>query len=288
MEKKKITWYDNANIVVNVIIGIILAIVICSQSFAIGGGVSLTLFGSVINHNSMYLLILIYFILLKTSFGKVYFNYLNLYFMFIYLIFSIASLLTFVQSFSLDTLLSFTLLSFGLNIIMLIYLVHTFFRGTRVWKEFRLSESPFNEFTNDFFFYSIVIVGALLLSVNLISTREISGVVISTLDYLFTVLLGRYVFLYRNYLDFHKIDSKNDGNFDEVRETVKNSIEETTDIIKTTIENVDIEETFQNVKEKVEEATEDIANQISGDQVEGKSTSKSEKKKKTNKKKGEE
>lgn len=288
MEKKKLVWYDNANIVVNVIIGIILAIVVCSQSFAIGGGVSLTLFGSVINHNSMYFLILIYFILLKTSFGKVYFNYLNLYFMFIYLIFSVASLLTFIQSFSLDTLLSFTLLSFGLNIIMLIYLIHTFFRGTRVWKEFRLSESPFNEFTNDFFFYSIVIVGALLLSVNLISTREISGVVISTLDYLFAVLLGRYVFLYRNYLDFHKIDYKNDGNFDEVRESVKNSIEETTDKIKTTVESVDIEETFQNVKDKVEEATEEIANQINGDQVENESTSKSENKKKTNKKKGEE
>ena len=284
MEKKKLAWYDNANVVVNTIIGIILAIVICSQSFAIGGGVSLTLFGSVINHNSMYFLILIYFILLKFSFGKIYYNYLNLYFMFIYFIFSVASLLTFVQSFSLDTLLSFTLLSFGLDVIMLLYLVHTFFRGTRIWNEFRLSQSPFNEFTNEFFFYSIVIVGALLLSVNLISTREISGVVLSTLDYFFVVLLARYVFLYRDYLDRHKIDSKNEGNFDEVRESVKSGIEETTDKIKNTIENVDIEETFQNVKDKVEEATDAIAKEISGEHEE---ENNSEVKKKTHKKKGE-
>ena len=76
--KKEEKWYNQGGKVVNLILLTILLIIIFSQSFATTEGFSLTLFGSIINHNSVYLFVLIYFILLKFNFGKKYFNYLNL------------------------------------------------------------------------------------------------------------------------------------------------------------------------------------------------------------------
>ena len=88
MEKKnnskELNWYDSGNVITSLIIGIILLVIVCSQSFAVSGKSSLALFGSVINHNSIYLLVLVYFIALKTKEGKRYFNYLNVVLIFIY------------------------------------------------------------------------------------------------------------------------------------------------------------------------------------------------------------
>lgn len=205
-ENKKVQWYDNPNIIVYLMFLVIGLIVTCSQSFAKSGGISLALFGSIINHNSIYLLVLIYFILLKTKFGKKFFNYMNIILIFIYLITSVTSLLTVVQMFSLNTLLSFFL-----NFMLLIYMSHTFLRGTRLWNEFKLSKSLFNEFDNNFYFYSIIACGSILLIVNFISTVVIRGVVISTLDYLYLLLLTKYIYLYHDYLDVKKIDVVDKG-----------------------------------------------------------------------------
>ena len=68
-EKKKkeiIEWYDSPRFISNLMILLIFSIVICSQSFAIGDNYSLKLFGSIINHNTVYMLVLIYFLSLKT------------------------------------------------------------------------------------------------------------------------------------------------------------------------------------------------------------------------------
>ena len=108
-EKKENAWYNNGNKLVDLILATILLIIIFSQSFATTGGFSLTLFGSIINHNSVYLFVLIYFILLKFSFGKRYFNYLNLVLIFLYGLTTITSLITLVQAFTLNTVLEFTI-----------------------------------------------------------------------------------------------------------------------------------------------------------------------------------
>lgn len=248
MNDKK--WYDNANIVVNLIIGVIIGIIIFSQSFAIGG--ELTLFGSVINHNSIYFLILIYYLFLKFSFGKKYFNYLSIFLIFIYSIFGITSLLTVVQAFSLNTVLSFTL-----DFLLLVYLIHTFLRDTRLWSELRLYHSPFNELTNEWLFYSIIVISTFLLAVNLISTVALSGVVISILDYIFYLLFSRYIYLYREYLDTNKIDIDNDGNFNSIREDIKSTVYDAEDKIKDTIDKVDSGEMSETIKKKVEEVSHD-------------------------------
>ena len=60
-KKEIIEWYDNPNFISNLMIVLIFSIIICSQSFAIGDNNSLQLFGSIINYNTVYILVLIYF-----------------------------------------------------------------------------------------------------------------------------------------------------------------------------------------------------------------------------------
>ena len=54
MEKEEF-WYDNPNIVTNLIIGLIAIIVILSQSFAINNNLTTgEILRNIINHNSIY------------------------------------------------------------------------------------------------------------------------------------------------------------------------------------------------------------------------------------------
>lgn len=224
-EKKDIKWYESGNAITSIIIGIIIVTIVCSQSFAVvGGNSSLSIFSSVINHNSIYLLVLIYFVVLKTKWGKRYFNYLNVFLVIIYFLATITSLLTVIQSFSLNTILAFLV-----NLVLIVYLFHTMFRDTLVWKELKLGNSPFNELSNDSYYYTLFVLVVISLVVNLISTVVVSGLFISILDALYILLLGRYIFLYREYLDYNKIDSNNKGNFDEIRENISNDLKEVRD-----------------------------------------------------------
>ena len=253
MNDKKIKWYDSGNQITNLIIGVIFVIIISSQSFAVGETFSLQLLGSIINHNSIYLFVLVYFIFIKFSFGKKYFNYLNVGLFFIYFISAFTSLLTVVQSFSLDSLLDFVLALF-----ILVYMLHTLFRDTLIWKEFKLFNSPFNELSNDWLFYSVVLISFTLLIINLISTVVLSGVVISILDTIYVILFGRYIYLYRDYLDKNKIDVNNNGNFDAIKETIKTTVDETTDKVKTAIEDAKIDEKINNAKDAIVDTANDV------------------------------
>lgn len=269
-DRRDIKWFDNSNVITSLMIGVILLIIVCSQSFAVRGEYSLALFGSIINHNSVYLLVIIYFVLLKTHFGKKYFNYLNLVLIFIYSITMATSLLTVVQAFSLNTVLTFFT-----NVVMVIYLFHTMFRDTRVWKEFSLGNSPFNELSNEWYFYALVILSLILLTVNLVSTVVVGGVIISILDTLYIVLFSRYVYLYRDFLDKHKIDSNNKGNFTEVKENIKEacsdvleSIDEFSNEIEIKVDEVKDKavDMVQHVKEKSENITVEDAKDVDDSQ----------------------
>lgn len=233
MEKEKEYWYDSANVITSLIIITILFIMICSQSFAANGDNSFKLITSMINHNITYVLILIYFVLLKFKIGKKYFNYLNLFLLVLYIISTITSLLTLFQSFTLSTVFDFII-----NFVFLVYFSHTMFRDTSYWKEYRLGDSPFNEFNNEWYFYVIVILAVLSLCVNLISVAEIKGVILAILDCIYAILFGRYIYLYRDYLDSHKININNSGNFEEIKDNIKESINKVSDIIEDTTDKI--------------------------------------------------
>ena len=260
-DKHNLKWYDNAKTITSLIIVTIILIFICSQSIAVGVNNSFKIFSSVINHNTSYLLILIYFISIRTKFGKRYFNYFNLFLIFIYFILSVTSFLTIIQSFSFNTIIEFVL-----NIVILIYLFHTMFRDTRIWKEYKLGDSPFNEVPNDYFFSTILILITISLIINLVSTVVLSGLIISILDAIYVGLLSRYIFLYREYLDQNKLDINNKGNFDSIKNEVsqnidefkknlddfKDNIKEKTDDI---IEKYDLDEKIDNTKDKLVESS---------------------------------
>ena len=253
MAKKKIekvAWYNDAQIITGLILSTVILIVLCSQSFA-NGEFSFALFSSVINHNSIYLLVFIYFLLIQIHFGKKYFNYLNAFLIFIYIITTFTSFLTLTQSLDLTTVFTFIL-----NFIFLVYFIHTFLRGTRFWEELHLSSSPFHELTNEGVYYAIVIISVLLLAVNLINTVAISGVVLSVLDTVYFMLLGRYAYLYWEYLDKKKIDNENEGNLDDVKVKVQEVLDKT-DVDEIIVDSIkDVKGVFTKEKEEEEEVIE--------------------------------
>ena len=127
-----------------------------------------------------------------------------------------------------------------------------------------MSYSPFNELTNEWFFYAILVVTVISLAVDLISTVEIDGVVLSFLDALYYGLFARYVFLYREFLDKKKLDADNAGNFDEVREKVQDVLDQTeiddkiVDGVKAVHEKVDTFVKENEIDKKVEKVKDDI------------------------------
>ena len=249
--EKKTKWYDSANIITTMIIVFIFLIIIFSQSFALGRNGSLELFTSIINHNSIYLFVLIYFILLKTPAGKRYFNYLSVLLIFIYFITTSTSLLTLLQAFSINTILDFTL-----NVLLLIYLLHTLMRDTRIWREFYLSKSPFNELPNEFMFYSIMGVSIILLVVNLINTVAISGVVLSISDTIYIILLGRYIYLYRKYLDKKSVGDN--MNFDDLKKTIKEVDEKVSKTVDGIAGDIDKYVKEKEIDKKIDKAKEEV------------------------------
>lgn len=194
---KQVFWYDDGGKLTNLLIVLILIIIILSQSFAINNELSaMDIFSNVLNHNSIYLIMLLYFAFLKTPMGKKYFNYMNFILIFIYFIMFITSLLSIFHGFSLNNLLNVVL-----NFVIFIYLFHVFLRETRIWDDFRLNSSPFNELTNEWFYSTVVIVSVVLLSVNLILTTTLDGTLLTLLDSFYIIMFSRYVYLYRDYLD---------------------------------------------------------------------------------------
>ncbi len=262
--EKKIKWYDNANMITSLIIGTILLIIIFTQSFALGRNGSIELFTSIINHNSIYLFILVYFILIKFYIGKRYFNYLSVLIIFIYFITTTTSFLTLIQAFSLITSLDFLI-----NILLLVYLIHTLMRDTRIWREFYLSKSPFNELPNEFMFYSIIVVSIILLAVNLISTIAISGVFISILDTIYIILLTRYIYLYRVFLDKKKKEVGDTMNLEdlkkkinEVDKKVSNRLDEFGKDVDNYVKEKEIDKKIDKARDTVVKTAKNVGKQV--------------------------
>lgn len=203
--KKEREWYDNPNIITTVAIAILTLIIILSQSYAVKNNLSTNdILRNLLNHNMIYIIGLIYFIPLKTKAGKKYFNYLNLFLIIVYLIFSITSLLSIIRSFGLTSLINL-----GINIVFLIYMCHVFLKKTRFWKEFKLEKSPFNEIRNENYYYIQIILSITLLVINLVYSSNIDGVVLSLVGMVYTIVLARYIYIYQKHLEITQ-DKKKD------------------------------------------------------------------------------
>ena len=251
-KKSEIEWYDNPTVITNLILLMTALIVILSQSFAVNNGLgAMEILSGILNHNIGYLLVAIYFVSLKTKTGKRYFDFLNIFLIILYGLTSITSLLTLLQSFGLGSLLGFC----G-DLIILVYMIHTFLRSTRIWKGLGLNKSPFNEINNSSYFYSVLVLSITLLAVNLISTTSFDGTLLALMDAGYTILFVRYIFLYGEFLNSKKISVNNEGNFEQYKEIVK---EEINGFI---VEN-ELDEKIENIKDKVSDFVEDVKEKAS-------------------------
>lgn len=285
MKKVPVEWYDNPGIVTNFIIALIAVIIILSQSFAINNNLSAQeILGSIINHNSVYLIVLVYFVALKTKIGKRYFDFLNVFLILLYFIIAITSILTVFQSFSLETLVDCTL-----HLILFVYLFHTLFRRTRVWNEFHLAKSPFNEIKNDAYFYSIIVLNVVLLAIDLIATTTFDGTILSCLDAIFMVLFARYIFLYGCFLDNKEKKINPTTSVEEIKEKVeqvKDKLDEVVDDITDSVE-----KKIDSVQEVIDGTLSDKKEDVPKKETKKKKTTKktsTKKKESADKKKGDE
>lgn len=197
-DKNKLMWYNNSDIITNIIIGLIVLIIILSQSFAINNNLSATnIIRDIINHNILYFFVLIYFVLLKFKVGKRYFNYLNLFLTLLYLISTVTSILSVFQLITVSSVLAL-----AIKVIILVYLVHIMFTDTRYYDDLKISKSLFNDISNDTYFSSISVLSLILLAINLIFVESFDGAVLTILDSIFYIVFARYIYLYREYLDF--------------------------------------------------------------------------------------
>ena len=196
IEREK-EWYDNPNILTTLLIVFIAIIIILSQAFAVNNLETSDILRSLLNYNSIYIFALVYFIILKTHIGRKYFNFLNIFFIIIYFLNTFASILTVFQSFGVSSLMSF-----ALNFIILFFMTYTFMRETRFYKELKLERIPFDEVTNEWYFYTIGILSLVLLVADLIVVENFQSVVLSLFNCIYTILFSRYVFLYNCHLEF--------------------------------------------------------------------------------------
>ena len=166
----------------------------------------------------------------------------------LYFITGVTSILTVFQSFSLETLISC-----AMHLVLFIYLFHTFFRRTRVWREFHLTKSPFNEIKNDAYFYSITVLVVLLLAIDLIATTTFDGTVLALFDAIYMVLFARYVYLYGCFLDNKEKKINPTTSIEEIKEKVeevKERLDDVVDDIQDKVEGVVKEVTDDDSKKK--------------------------------------
>ncbi|MBQ3469244.1 MAG: hypothetical protein IJH18_04260 [Bacilli bacterium] len=198
--KKDDKWYNNPNLIILFLIALSAIIILSSQSFAVKNNMdAVSILRSLLNHNTIYFMSLAYFIILQIRVGKKYFNFLNVLLIIVYFIMFMSSLFTVFQSFGLAYIVEL-----GLHLVILLYLIYTFIKETKVWRELKLNKVPFDEIGNDMYFYLIAILSIVALVVNLIDASNFDEVCVSLLGSLYYILFGRYIYLYKAYSDSKK------------------------------------------------------------------------------------
>lgn len=199
---KEKDWFDSPRMVTYVIIGLLIVLIILSQSFAINSQLGTSdIIRSILNHNSIYVLTLIYFVMLHFKVGKKYFDHLNVIMLVFFGLITLASMFTVFQSFGLASLLQL-----GINILFTIYFLYAFISNTVIGKELHLSTSVIVELKNEQYFYLITTLLVVHLVVALINSTSFESIVISLLEVLFYFLFARYISLYKEY-DDRKVSS---------------------------------------------------------------------------------
>lgn len=213
-------WYDDPDLITSMLMGLLILIVIVSQSVAIREQLGLgVMVRSLLNYNCIYLIFFTYLILLKTKFGKRYFNILNICLIVIQLLVCVASLLNIFQVFSILTIVNFLL-----NLGIVFYMSYVLLKETSLWKGLSLDKIPFQKISNPAYFYTISLIALLSLVASLFGTFTFDGVVLSLLKVMFMIGFARYLYLYRAYQEKKESEKEEKNKVEE--EKVKESKKE--------------------------------------------------------------
>lgn len=197
---KEKEWYDDENLITSMLIGLLILIIILSQSFAIRNQLGLGfMVRSLLNYNSIYLIFLTYFILIKTKFGKRNFNICNVFLIIIQILVTLASLFNIFQGFHLTTIANFIL-----NISLSCYMVNSLLKDTSLWERLHLDKIPFEKITNIQYFYIVSALAGLSLILGIFSSFSFDTVVLSLLEAMLMVGIARYLYLWTNYQEKRK------------------------------------------------------------------------------------
>ena len=218
-KSKEKDFFDSPSMITYILIGLLVVLIILSQSFAIQSHMAAgDIFRSIINHNSIYLISLIYFILIRVKFGKKYFDYLNVVMFVFYLLTTIASLFTIFQSFGFDSILNL-----AFNVLITLYFGYSFFTSTVIGKDLRLSDSPLAEINNGQYYYLLIGIIAISLIVSLVSVNSFEDVVVYLLEAIYQFMFVRYIYLYKEYIERKELEAfkekeKKEEKVEEVKE----------------------------------------------------------------------
>ena len=218
-KSKEKDFFDSPSMITYILIGLLVVLIILSQSFAIQSHMAAgDIFRSIINHNSIYLVSLIYFILIRIKFGKKYFDYLNVIMFLFYLLTTFASLFTIFQSFGFDSILNL-----AFNVLITLYFGYSFFTSTVIGKDLRLSDSPLAEINNGQYYYLLIGIIAISLIVSLVSVNSFEDVVVYLLEAIYQFMFVRYIYLYKEYIEIKELEAskekeKKEEKVEEVKE----------------------------------------------------------------------
>lgn len=218
-KSKEKDFFDSPSMITYILIGLLVVLIILSQSFAIQSHMAAgDIFRSIINHNSIYLVSLIYFILIRIKFGKKYFDYLNVIMFLFYLLTTFASLFTIFQSFGFDSILNL-----AFNVLITLYFGYSFFTSTVIGKDLRLSDSPLAEINNGQYYYLLIGIIAISLIVSLVSVNSFEDVVVYLLEAIYQFMFVRYIYLYKEYIERKELEAskekeKKEEKVEEVKE----------------------------------------------------------------------
>ena len=192
-------WYNNADILTNIILVMALVIIVISQAIAVNSNLTATaMIRNLLNHNFTYIIGIIYFLFLKTKVGRKNFNLLNVIYICLYIMIVVASIFTVFQSFGLSAIISLVL-----NVVIVCYMMYTFLPETRLWKELKFNKLPISDLKNEWLYYAVCVISIGLLLVNLIDAFDFSGVIITMFDTVYIILFSRYIYLYKEYIDMN-------------------------------------------------------------------------------------
>ena len=202
-KSKEKDFFDSPSMITYILIGLLVVLIILSQSFAIQSHMAAgDIFRSIINHNSIYLVSLIYFILIRVKFGKKYFDYLNVIIFAFYLLTTFASLFTIFQSFGFDSILNL-----AFNVLITLYFGYSFFTRTVIGKDLKLSDSPLAEINNGQYYYLLIGIIAISLIVSLVSVNSFEDVVVYLLEAIYQFMFVRYIYLYKEYIERKELEA---------------------------------------------------------------------------------